>query len=146
MAFAVSRSDEAVLHEAQRLVQPDPVTAVALLDSFLRKFPDHPPALRLLGLALRSQGQAERAAAVELQAIEASSRHPRLTAAIRDLASGRLPAAEAAVRAFLRRDPDDVAAQCMLADIAGRAGIYGESEKLYRTALDSAPDFAEAKV
>ena len=146
MAFAVSRSDEAVLHDAQSLVQSDPVAAVALLDSFLRKFPDHPPALRLLALALRSQGQAERAAAVELQAIEASSRHPRLMAATRDLASGRLPAAEAAVRAFLRRDPDDVAAQYMLADIAGRAGIYGESEKLYRQVLDSAPDFAEAKV
>jgi tetratricopeptide (TPR) repeat protein len=146
MAFIVSRSDDAVLDEARRLVGSDPAGAIALLEPLLQKLPDHPPASRLLALALRSQGQAERAATVELQAIEASWRHPRLMAAIRDLASGRLPAAEAAVRAFLRRDPDDVAALCMLADIAGRSGIYAESEKLYRKALDSAPDFAEAKV
>jgi len=146
MAFIVSRSDEAVLDEARRLVGSDPAAAAALLEPLLQKLPDHAPAARLLALALRSQGQGERAAAVELQAIEASSRHPRLMAAIRDLAGGRLPAAEAAARAFLRRDPDDVAALCVLADIAGRSGIYGESEKLYRKAIDSAPDFAEAKV
>lgn len=146
MAFIVSRSDDAVLDEARRLVGSDPAGAIALLEPLLQKLPDHPPASRLLALALRSQGQAERAATVELQAIEASWRHPRLMAAIRDLASGRLPSAEAAVRAFLRRDPDDVAALCTLADIAGRSGIYAESEKLYRKALDSAPAFAEAKV
>ncbi|MEO8374197.1 MAG: sulfotransferase [Sphingomonas bacterium] len=146
MASIVSRSDEAVLDEARRLVGSDPAAAAALLEPLLQKLPDHAPMLRLLALALRSQGQAERAATVELLAIEASSRHPRLMAAIRDLASGRMPSAEAAVRAFLRRDPDDVAALCVLADIAGQSGIYGEAEKLYRKAIDSAPDFAEARV
>jgi len=146
MAFIVSRSDDTVLEEARRLVPSDPAGAIALLEPLQQKLPDHAPTLRLLAVALRSQGQAKRAAPLELQAIEASSRQPRLMTAIRDLAAGRLQAAEVAVRAFLRRDPDDVAALCLLADIAGRTGIYGESEKLYREALKGAPDYPEAKV
>ena len=71
---------------------------------------------------------------------------PAMRAAIRELNRGRLGEAERIVRVRLAEVPSDVAALCMLGDIAARAGIHAEAERLFRLALSHAPLFGEAQV
>ena len=71
---------------------------------------------------------------------------PAMRAAIGELNRGRLGEAERIVRVRLAEVPSDVAALCMLGDIAARAGIHAEAERLFRLALSHAPLFGEAQV
>lgn len=77
--------------------------------------------------------------------LAASTRDPAMIAAARALAANDIPVAEAALRARLKRDPFEVAAIRMLAEVAGRIGRYADAEKLLRRALDLAPDFDAAR-
>jgi tetratricopeptide (TPR) repeat protein len=86
------------------------------------------------------------AAARDMKMIERQSQDPDVLAAIRLLSAGKLAQAEAALRPFLAKNPDHVAALCILGDIANRVGIYPESEKLFRRVLAIMPDFADAKL
>ena len=71
---------------------------------------------------------------------------PAMRAAIGELNRGRLSEAERIVRVRLAEVSDDVAALCLLGDIAARAGIHAEAERLFRLALTHAPCFGEAQV
>ncbi len=61
------------------------------------------------------------------------------------LLAGRLGAAEPLCRAVLKRDPTNVNAMCMLADIGVRVGALGDADKLLRRCLELRPDFARAR-
>lgn len=71
---------------------------------------------------------------------------PKLGSAIALMQSGRLAEAEALVRHYLQSHPDDVAAICILGDLAGRAGIHSQAIALFRRATMLAPNFGEAKL
>ncbi|WP_257547276.1 tetratricopeptide repeat-containing sulfotransferase family protein [Sphingopyxis sp. DBS4] len=72
-------------------------------------------------------------------------RNPELMAAALALVEGRLHDAEPVLKAHLKRDPFDVAAIRMLAELAGRIERYRDAEALLRRALELAPDFLAAR-
>ena len=72
-------------------------------------------------------------------------RNPELMAAALALAENRLHDAEPVLKAHLKRDPFDVAAIRMLAELAARIERYRDAEALLRRALELAPDFLAAQ-
>ena len=78
-------------------------------------------------------------------AVQRGLRNPELMAAALALFEGRLHDAEPVLKAHLRRDPFDVAAIRMLAELAARIERYRDAEALLRRALDLAPDFLAAR-
>ncbi len=107
---------------------------------------DDPAALRFLARCLRQIAEVPAAETIEHQAIDASARIEPVSRAIRHLLQGRLPEAERIVRAHLAQAPDDVAALCVLADIAIRSGVLDQAELLLRDACSLAPGFVEARL
>lgn len=78
-------------------------------------------------------------------AIRQGMQNPNLMNAALALYDNRLEVAEPILRAHLKRDPFDVAAIRMLAEVAARIGRYRDSEALLRRALELAPDFGAAR-
>jgi len=78
-------------------------------------------------------------------AIASSARTKPLSEAIAHLAAGRIGPAEDLVRHYLVRQPNDVAAICILGDIAARAGLFDEAARLFDRAVELVPDFSEAR-
>ncbi|MFT4075255.1 MAG: sulfotransferase [Asticcacaulis sp.] len=78
-------------------------------------------------------------------AIRQGMQNPDLMNAALALYDNRLEVAEPILRAHLKRDPFDVAAIRMLAEVAARIGRYRDSETLLRRALELAPDFGAAR-
>jgi tetratricopeptide (TPR) repeat protein len=142
----VSDDPDAALAAIRDLVAAEPALAATTLTAIVDRFPDHLPALRLLARALRKMGQPEIAAQLDLRSIAVAGQRPALVTAIRHFAAGRLQRAETIARRTLATDPEDVAALCLLAEIARRANLPDEAEQLLRRALTVAPDFAEARV
>lgn len=79
-------------------------------------------------------------------AVATEARREPLAQAIRSLVAGRTGDAERTVRAVLAKAPDNVAALCVLGDIAARIGIYADAARIFGQALALAPDFLDAKV
>jgi tetratricopeptide (TPR) repeat protein len=72
-------------------------------------------------------------------------RNPDLIEAALALQDNRLHDAEPILKSHLKRDPFDVAAIRMLAELAGRIGRYKDSENLLRRAVELAPSFKAAR-
>jgi tetratricopeptide (TPR) repeat protein len=72
-------------------------------------------------------------------------RNPALMEAALALYEGRLHDAEPVLKAHLKRDPFDVAAMRMLAELAARIERYRDAEALLRRALELAPEFLAAR-
>lgn len=79
------------------------------------------------------------------QSIDAALRNPGLMSAALALYENRLHDAEPLLKSHLKRDPFDVAAIRMLAELAGRIGRYPDAENLLRRAVELAPSFAPAR-
>lgn len=77
--------------------------------------------------------------------IERGIRNPQLVEAALAINEDRLHDAEPILRAHLKRDPMDVAAIRLMAQLAARVGRYKDSEILLRRALEIAPDFVAAR-
>ncbi len=77
--------------------------------------------------------------------IERGIRNPQLIEAALAINEDRLHEAEPILRAHLKRDPLDVAAIRLMAQLAARVGRYKDSETLLRRALELAPDFTVAR-
>lgn len=75
----------------------------------------------------------------------ASGNDPELRQASAAMASNNLPAAEAGLRRILARRPNDVAAMRMLGEVALRVGLAENAERLFRRALELAPEFDFAR-
>lgn len=80
------------------------------------------------------------------QQVQRQAAHPALQHAIAALQEHRLADAERIVRQHLLQHPDDVAALCILGDLAARAGVFDEAERLFRRALDLLPEFPDARL
>ncbi|WP_151953966.1 tetratricopeptide repeat-containing sulfotransferase family protein [Sphingomonas sp. EC-HK361] len=70
---------------------------------------------------------------------------PDLLDAALALHDNRIPEAERGLKAYLKRDPFDVRAIRMLAELAGRIGRLKDSEHLLRRALELSPAFSAAR-
>ena len=70
---------------------------------------------------------------------------PDLLDAALALHDNRIPEAERGLKAYLKRDPFDVRAIRMLAELAGRIGRLKDSENLLRRALELSPAFSAAR-
>jgi tetratricopeptide (TPR) repeat protein len=77
--------------------------------------------------------------------VERGIRNPQLIEAAIAINEDRLHEAEPILRAHLKRDPLDVAAIRLMAQLAARVGRYKDSEALLRRALELAPDFTAAR-
>lgn len=77
--------------------------------------------------------------------VERGMRNPALIAAAVAINEDRLHEAEPVLRAHLKRDPLDVAAIRLMAQLAARVGRYKDSEALLRRALELAPNFTVAR-
>ncbi|MEW5685963.1 MAG: sulfotransferase [Pseudomonadota bacterium] len=136
---------EVALEHTARLLPHDPGAAEAQAREIIRVVGEHPQALRLLGAALRRQGETEAAEAAYLRSVRASVGDPNLIAAANALCENRLSAAEQALRAVLRERPTDVAAIRMLAETGMRLGRYEDAENLLARCVELAPGFAAAR-
>jgi len=72
--------------------------------------------------------------------------HPRLMEAAAALHENRLDVAERLLKPHLKKDPFDVRAIRMLAELAARLGRLQDSETLLRRALEIDPNFTAARV
>ncbi|RAK64789.1 tetratricopeptide repeat-containing sulfotransferase family protein [Phenylobacterium kunshanense] len=136
---------EVALDHAARLLPHDAAAAEAQAREILKAVGEHPQALRLLGAALRRQGDMQGAEAAYLRSVKASVGDPALVAAATALSENRLAAAEQTLRAVLRERPTDVAAIRMLAETGMRLGRYDDAEKLLARCVELAPGFAAAR-
>jgi len=135
---------EALAH-GRHLLGHQPRLAEEQARAILEADPDHAGALRLLGAALRGRGDDEAALAAEARAIGAARRDPVLMEAGAALVANDLGVAEPLLRGRLKRDPLDVAAIRMMAELAARVGRPVDSENLLRRALELAPGFDAAR-
>src|SRR5215203_4775734 len=88
-----------------RSLDEDTGAAVAYARVALGSKPESPPALRLLGLALRQSGQPGEAAEFEQRALKAATADPTLLRAGHALVANQLHEAEPLLRERLKRDP-----------------------------------------
>jgi len=78
--------------------------------------------------------------------VQRAAAHPAIQQAIGALQAQRLGDAERIVRQHLAQHPGNVAAICLLGDLATRAGVLDEAERLFRTALAILPAYADARL
>jgi predicted Zn-dependent protease len=119
--------------------------AIAALKRAVSLKPALPDAWRALGdhyTALEMRAAADAAYA---ESVRHSTRDPRLMAAALALVENRIPDAEAMLRELLKRQPTDVAAIRMLAEVAARIGRYHDAETLLARCLELAPGFTAAR-
>lgn len=136
---------EVALAHAARLLAQDARLAEEQAREILKAAPEHPQALRLLGAALRRQGDVAGAEAAYLRSVKASVNDPELVAAANALSENRLAAAEQILRGVLKARPTDVAAIRMLAETGMRLGRYDDAEKLLARCVELAPGFTAAR-
>jgi len=136
---------EVALGHAARLLPVDAPAAAAQAREILKVVPDHPPTLRLLGEALRRQGDMEGAEAAYLRSVKGSTQDPELIKAANALVENRLAVAEQTLRAILMARPTDVAAIRMLAETGMRLGRYDDAENLLARCVELAPGFTAAR-
>ncbi len=133
------------LVEGYRMLEADANRAAQYARQALASRPGSPPALRLIGLALRKSGQPGEAAEFEQRSLKAATTDPTLLRAGHALVENLLHEAEPLLKERLKRDPYDYSAIRMLAELAARIGRLGDSENLLRRALELAPSFQSAR-
>ena len=136
---------EVALAHTARLLARDAAAAEAQAREILKAMPDQPAALRLLGDALRRQGDTVGAETAYLRSVKGSTRDPDLIRAANALVENRLSVAEQTLRAILSARPTDVAAIRMLAETGMRLGRYDDAENLLSRCVELAPGFTAAR-
>ncbi|MGA0606530.1 tetratricopeptide repeat-containing sulfotransferase family protein [Phenylobacterium sp. VNQ135] len=136
---------EVALAHAAHLLARDPMLAERQAREILAVSPEHPHALRLLGAALRRQGETEAAEDAYLRSVKGSVKDPQMIAAANALVENRLAYAEQLLRERLKAQPTDVAAIRMLAETGMRLGRYEDAENLLARCVELAPSFTPAR-
>ena len=107
--------------------------------------PDLPDAWREIAAQLTFLGDKEGAESAYARHLQVSNRDPRLMAAAHALCENQIPQAELLLREHLKKDPTDVAAIRMFAEVAGRLRRYHDAENLLARCLELAPGFNAAR-
>jgi tetratricopeptide (TPR) repeat protein len=121
------------------------VEAMPCLERAIALQPALPGAWLALADLRFAAGDDDGANAAYLQHVRHSAHDPELMAAADALARGELPDAETRLRARLARQPFDVVALRMLAELAARLGRNEEAALLLEHALERAPGFDAAR-
>ncbi|HUH32038.1 MAG TPA: sulfotransferase [Rhodanobacter sp.] len=119
--------------------------AIGALRQAVALQPDLPQAWRALGDHLMAAGEQDAADAAYANHVRYSTHDPRLMGAAVALAEGRIPDAEALLRAHLQQAPTDVAAIRMFAEVAARLGRNEDALHLLERCLELAPGFHAAR-
>jgi len=107
--------------------------------------PDVSDPWRALADRLALEGDFAAADKAYLKYVATAQSNPVLMQAGMALVRNEVSAAERLLKPFLQRNPTDVAAIRMLAEVAGRIGRYEDAENLLRRALELCPSFAAAR-
>lgn len=100
---------------------------------------------RMLGDIYLAQEKTELAEAAFQQHLKNSSQDPELIASIELLNQKKVALAEQKCRSYLKRQPTDVNAIRLLAEIAIQLKVYDDAEHLLQRCLELAPDFHLAR-
>jgi tetratricopeptide (TPR) repeat protein len=133
-------------HAVQLQQQGKLDAAADTCQSVIKKVPQEPDPLHLLGLIRKQQGQHEEAERLLRASIEKAPNRPNFHGNLGNLLSnlGRLGDAEKAYRQALALDNDFRPARLGLARLLNEAGIHDAAEREADTLLDENPDDAEA--
>ena len=123
----------------------DEAAALGAWREAVRLAPDRASAWRALAELHAAREEEALASEASAQALRAASRDPELLQAGLALCDGRLAVAEHALRARLKRDPDDTAALRMLAETAARLGRHADAVPLLEHVLAIDPAFDAAR-
>ena len=119
--------------------------AIPALERAIALQPALPRAWLTLANLRHAAGDEDGANAACLQHVAVSAQDSELMACADALAQGDLPVAETRLRARLAKEPFDVAALRMLAELAVRLGHNDEAAVLLEHALERAPGFDAAR-
>ena len=119
--------------------------AIRSLKATLAIDPRQPAAWLALSDHLSATGDLAGAEAAFSQHLLQATADPELMAAGAALAENRIPDAEQRLRARLQRQPTDVVAIRMLAEVAARIGRLPDAERLLQRCLELAPNFHAAR-
>ena len=136
---------QVALAHAARLLASRPDLAEGQAREIIAVVPSSAEAWGLLAEARLRQGDDGGAQDAYAGQIAASVHEPELQQAAAALAENRLAVAERLLKPFLKRQPDNVAALRMLAEVAGRIGRYDDAEALLARCLELAPGFMPAR-
>ena len=125
--------------------QQDYAQAIAILRPLVQAQPAAIGAWLALADAYFAQGDEDAADAAYLQSVRHSAHSTELMQAADALAQGHLPDAETRLRARLQRQPSDVAALRMLAELAARLGRNDEAIAILEQVVQRAPSFDAAR-
>ena len=119
--------------------------AIEVLRRALRLNPRHGGAWRSLGDQLHAAG--EEAASLDAfeKHLQVSTSHPELVEAADLFRRGGIAKAERLTREVLKKDPTDVVAIRLLANIGVKVGQYQDARNLLERCLELAPDFHMAR-
>ena len=137
---------QAALKQARQLLASDPKAAIRQARQLLETSPEDPALLRLLGTALRRNGEEAEAQAIEKRAIDASTRSPAHREAARAVAAGDKQRAAAILEGLIARDENDVVALVMLGLQFSLEAEYAIAEALLRKAVAAAPGDPAARM
>jgi tetratricopeptide (TPR) repeat protein len=119
--------------------------AIACLRKAVQLEPQHAGAWRTLGDQLHAAGDEEASREAYERHLQASTRHPELVEAVNYLYEKKLAKAERLTREVLKKDPVDVIAIRMLAEIGIKVGQFEDAQNLLERCLELAPDFHHAR-
>ena len=136
-------SYEEGLANGRKLLASHPAVALQQAQTLLRAGPEH-RALQLAAAALRSLGGAAEAEQAELSAIKASFAIRELERVAIAGQDGRGEEARTAIESFLAREPENLLALTMAAEMDMGDGQLQRAEQRLRTAHDRAPSYLRA--
>ncbi len=119
--------------------------AIERLRKAVRLNPRHAGAWRTLGDQLNAAGDEDGSRKAYDKHLQASTRHPELVEAANFLYEKKLAKAERLTRDVLKKDPADVIAIRMLAEIGINVGQFEDAQNLLERCLELAPDFHHAR-
>jgi predicted Zn-dependent protease len=119
--------------------------AIRELRHALQLRPDLQQGWLMLADHLTAIGDSDGADAAYARYVQAATRDPALLAAASALCENDIPRAEALLREYLKRQPTDVAAIRMFAEVAARLERYSDAENLLARCLELAPGFSAAR-
>ena len=119
--------------------------AVASLQRATKAKPDFAPAWKTLAEVTAARGEHDESKAARRQHMKLTVKNPALVRAGGYLLDGKLAKAEVICRDVVQKDPTDVSAIRMLADVGTRLGQHRDARVLLERCLELAPDFHAAR-
>jgi len=119
--------------------------ALECLQQAVRLDPQHAGAWRTLGDQLSAAGDDDASRQAYQEHLQLSTRHPELIEAAGHLRDNLIGKAERLVRDVLKKDPDDVVAIRLLAEVGIKVGQLEDAQNLLERCLELAPDFHLAR-